>query len=70
MPEGMARSLPSSDTYALFDVTVMFYVELFNSEAPPRTVARVVRRLSEDGFLPPEASAGELAATIGDLVQS
>lgn len=69
MAEEMARPLPYSDMHAVFDVTLMFYGELFSGHAPARMVERMVRRMSEDGFLPPQASAGELTATIGDLVQ-
>jgi hypothetical protein len=65
----MARPLPYEDMLALFHVTLVFYSELFNGEVPPETVTSMVHRMSEDGLLSPEASAGELAAIIGDLVQ-
>ncbi len=69
MPEEMARPLPARDMLALFDVTLMFYSELLDGEVPPKIVSRLNRRMAEDGLLPPGTSAGELAATLGDLVQ-
>lgn len=69
VPEEMARPLPYRDMQALFDVTLIFHSRLLNGEAPPEMVTRTVRRMTEDGLLPEGASAGELAATVGDLIQ-
>jgi hypothetical protein len=69
MPEEMARPLPYRDMLALFDVTLTFYAELFNGEVPPGITSRLVRRMADDGLLSSGSSAGELAATLGDLVQ-
>ena len=65
----MARPLPYSDVHALFDVVVNIYAALFTGSMPPDMVSNVTRRMVADGFLPADASAGELAAAIGDLVQ-
>jgi len=65
----MAKPLPYRDIHAVFDVVVVFHSELLSGAAPPDMVRRMTNRMTRDGFLPPGASAGELAATIGDLVQ-
>jgi hypothetical protein len=67
--EEMARALPYRDVHALFDVVVNVYAALFNGSVPPRLIEKIIRRMTEDGFLDEGASVGELTATIGDLVQ-
>jgi hypothetical protein len=65
----MAKPLPEQDIHALFDVVVVLLGELIEGQVPAELTARMIRRLAKDGLLGHEASAGELGAVVGDLVQ-
>lgn len=64
----MARPLPGRDVRVLFDVLVVLEGELLSGQFSPGVTAHVMRRLATDGLIAGDASVGEFAAAIGDLV--
>ncbi|MGC1214041.1 MAG: hypothetical protein WA890_22620 [Micromonospora sp.] len=63
------RPLPYEDLAALLGLNVVFHGLLLADQLPPDLTQRLIRRLTEHGPLPTEASEGNLSLLLHDLAQ-